>query len=277
MDVTEFSEVLAQLAANGTVTVGDDWTQGRTLFGGLSAALAAADGTRAAGEGQEGAPPLRSGQFAFIGPAAGPVSVSSTVLRRGRSAVFVQSDVLTEQGLALRAILTFGSARPSAMAYQDHPPPPAKSVADCPSLHGPTGGPGFAAHFEVRPADGEVWFKRNADGTVERKAGKPDLILWARHRDPAAGTDPVSLLALGDIPPPAAMRLMAAPAPISTMTWMVDFLTPPSPAPAEDDGWRLLRSTAEVITEGYCSQSMSLWDSAGRPLMAGRQNVAVFG
>ncbi|MDQ0465851.1 hypothetical protein QO010_003643 [Caulobacter ginsengisoli] len=272
-----FSEVLAELAAGGTVSVGDDWTQGRTLFGGLSAALAAADGTRAAGEGQQTPPPLRSAQFAFIGPAAGPVTVSSTVLRRGRSAVFVQSDLMTEQGLALRGILTFGSARPSAMAHQDHPPPPARPIAGCPSLHGPGGGPGFAAHFDVRPADGEIWFGRNPDGTVERKAGKPDLILWARHRDPAAGLDPIALLALGDIPPPAAMRLMAAPAPISTMTWMVDFLTPPTPAPAEDDGWRLLRSTAEVVTQGYCSQSMSLWDSAGRPLMAGRQNVAVFG
>jgi hypothetical protein len=275
--VKAFSEVLAELAAGGTVGVGDDWTQGRTLFGGLSAALAAADGTRAAREGPAAAPPLRSGQFAFIGPAAGPVSVSSTVLRRGRSAVFVQSDVTTEQGLALRAILTFGSARPSAMAYEDLPAPPARPVADCPSLHGPGGGPGFAAHFDVRPADGEVWFRRDAGGNVERRAGKPDLILWARHRDPGAGLDPIALLALGDIPPPAAMRLMAAPAPISTMTWMVDFLNPPTPAPAQDDGWRLLRSTAEVVTEGYCSQSMSLWDSAGRPLMAGRQNVAVFG
>lgn len=273
-----FSEVLAELSATGGVEVGSDWTQGRTLFGGLSAALAAADGTRAAGEGQEaGAPPLRSGQFAFIGPAAGPVTVSSTVLRRGRSAVFVQSDVMAEAGLALRAILTFGTARPSAMSYEDMPPPSVLPVADCPSLHGPSGGPGFAAHFDVRPGDGELWFKRQDDGSVERKLGKPDLILWARHRDPAAGTDPIALLALGDIPPPAAMRLMQTPAPISTMTWMVDFLQPPTPAPAEDDGWRLLRSTAEVVTEGYCSQSMYLWDSAGRPLLAGRQNVAVFG
>lgn len=273
-----FSEVMAELAANGGVTVGDDWTQGRTLFGGLSAALAAADATRLAGEGQEGgAPPLRSGQFAFIGPAAGPVTVSSTVLRRGRSAVFVQADVMAEAGLALRAILTFGSARPSATSYSDLPPPPAKPANDCPSLHGPSGGPGFAAHFDVRPADGELWFKRREDGSVERKLGKPDLILWAKHRDPRAGTDPVALLALGDIPPPAAMRLMHTPAPISTMTWMVDFLNPPQPPSAEDDGWRLLRSTAEVVTEGYCSQSMSLWDSAGRPLLASRQNVAVFG
>lgn len=272
-----FSEVLAELAASGAVSVGDDWTQGRTLFGGLSAALAAADGTRAAGEGQAVAPPLRSGQFAFIGPAAGPVSVTSTVLRRGRSAVFVQSDLMTQQGLALRAILTFGSARPSGMAYEDLTPPPVLPVEDCPSLHGPSGGPGFAAHFDVRPADGEVWFKRHADGTVERRAGKPDLILWARHRDPATALDPIALLALGDIPPPAAMRLMATPAPISTMTWMVDFLASPTPAPAETDGWFLLRSTAQVVAEGYCSQTMSLWDSTGRPLMAGRQNVAVFG
>ena len=49
----------------------------------------------------------------------------------------------------------------------------------------------------------------------------------------------------------------------------------PLPDPA-DDGWCLLRSTAETIGEGYSTQDMMLWDAAGRPLIAARQNVAVF-
>jgi hypothetical protein len=81
-------------------------------------------------------------------------------------------------------------------------------------------------------------------------------------------------MALADIPPPAAMRLMTRPGPISTMTWMVDLMAPPPLA--EDAGWRLLRSTAQITRSGYSSQSMSLWDHAGRPLVIGRQNVAVF-
>ena len=44
----------------------------------------------------------------------------------------------------------------------------------------------------------------------------------------------------------------------------------------DDDGWRLLRSTAETIGEGYSTQVMHLWDRQGRPLVLARQNVAVF-
>jgi hypothetical protein len=71
---------------------------------------------------------------------------------------------------------------------------------------------------------------------------------------------------------------MKTAAPVSTMTWMVDILTPRvAPDAATDTGWRLLRSTAEVTREGYSSQAMTLWDQNGQPLVIGRQNVAVFG
>jgi len=61
--------------------------------------------------------------------------------------------------------------------------------------------------------------------------------------------------------------------PISTMTWSIDIVGLPAEG---DDGWRLLRSTAETIGNGYSTQAMMLWDAAGAPLIAARQNVAVF-
>jgi hypothetical protein len=274
--MTDFSTLMAQLAETpdgSSLEISEDWTQGRTLFGGLSAALCAAAGEVAAGEGLDGPPPpLRSAQFAFIGPAGGPVRLKTQVLRRGKSTVFVQADLTGEGGLATRGLLTFGAARPSSMDDEDLPAPATLNPEDCPALHGDSGkGPGFTRHFDIRPADGVRFFGRD----VERTLGRPDILLWARHRDPLAGTGAAALIALADIPPPAAMRLMTAPAPISTMTWMIDLLTPPSRA--DDTGWRLLRSTAQVTRSGYSSQSMSLWDDAGRPLVIGRQNVAVFG
>jgi hypothetical protein len=69
------------------------------------------------------------------------------------------------------------------------------------------------------------------------------------------------------------MTMFAAPAPISTITWMVDILADP---PAPDDGWRLMRSAADTVTHGYSSQDMTIWSSAGTPLIAARQCVAVF-
>lgn len=270
--MTPFTTLMAQLADKpdgSSLTVTDDWTQGRTLFGGISAAFCVKAGERAAGEG---APPLRSAQFAFIGPASGPLRLSTEVLRRGKSTIFVQADLHGEAGIATRALLTFGAARASVIDDEDMAAPATLPPDDCPSLHGKPGqGPSFVANFELRPADGVAIFSRAA-----READNPpDLLLWARHRDPAAGIGPAALIALSDTPPPAAVRLMKVSAPVSTMTWMIDILDPPPLA--SDDGWRLLRSTAQVTRHGYSSQAMTLWDQAGRPLIIGRQNVAVFG
>jgi hypothetical protein len=46
---------------------------------------------------------------------------------------------------------------------------------------------------------------------------------------------------------------------------------------ATDDGWWLIRNVAEQIAGGYSSQAMTLWNRNGRPIMASRQNIAVFG
>ncbi len=274
--MTSFSGLMAQLQATpdgSGLEVSEDWTQGRTLFGGLSAAFCVARGEMLAADGHEGPlPPLRSGQFAFVGPAFGPLKLSGEVLRRGKSTIFVQVDLVGETGLATRALLTFGAARQSSIDDEDLPAPSSPVPEAAAPLHGSGGGPSFVRHFDIRSADGIPL--RPSDPSAPRPVLRPDLLLWARHRDEAAGLGPAALMALADIPPPAAMRLMTRPGPISTMTWMVDLMSPP-PLP-DDSGWRLLRSTAQITRSGYSSQSMSLWDHAGRPLVIGRQNVAVF-
>jgi hypothetical protein len=58
------------------------------------------------------------------------------------------------------------------------------------------------------------------------------------------------------------------------MTWSIDMLTDEI---TTDDGWWLIRNVAEQIAGGYSSQAMTLWNRNGRPIMASRQNIAVFG
>src|SRR3569623_3242332 len=102
--------VTATPGENGfRVTIPGDWLQGRTTYGGLSAALAlhAAQGI------EPDLPPLRSAQVAFIGPLAGEVTVTAPRLRRGRTAAFIQADVTSDAGLGLRATIEFMAAQPS--------------------------------------------------------------------------------------------------------------------------------------------------------------------
>ena len=261
--MTPFSELLAGMApaADGfEAFVPDDWRQGRTTYGGLSAALC----LEATARGLADLPPLRSAQFAFVGPAAGRLHARPQALRRGKSSVFVGVDLIGDEGVATRALLNYGAARPSAYAFTDLPAPRVPPVEDCQPFFKDGLAPGFAHHFEVRKAGG---------ARIGSGATRPEFLLWMRHRDEAADGSITTLVALADTPPPPACALFTGWSPISTMTWSLDILTDdPDPGP-----WRLLRSTAQTVADGYSSQDMTLWAADGRPLIAARQTVAIFG
>ncbi|NQE60557.1 thioesterase family protein [Caulobacter sp. RHG1] len=261
--MTAYTDLIAQITPRDdgfSAIVTDDWKQGRTTYGGLSAALCVEAAQRAFPE----APPLRSAQFAFVGPAAGELSIQVKALRQGKSTLFVAVDLLGEQGVATHGVLTFGAARASEVSYLDAPCPVVARPEDCEPFFpsDPNRAPHFSQQFEVKLAG----------GTRPLTGEAPEYLLWIRHRD-AAATSLSALIALADTPPPPAMALFPRFGPISTMTWALDVVGLPGD---DDDGWRLLRSRAETIGDGYSTQAMDLWDATGRPLVLARQNVAVF-
>ncbi|MBE7219663.1 MAG: thioesterase family protein [Caulobacteraceae bacterium] len=242
-----------------TIDAPQAWSQGRTLYGGITAALCAAAAARAIPD----LAPLRGAQLAFVGPASGMVRFVPRVLRRGRSATFVGVDATGDSGAAARALFLYGVDRESEVAHDVTAMPAAAAPEACRPLF-PDGAvpPTFFQNFEVRFVSGTPPVTR---------AERPTFDVWVRHRD-AADVDPViALLALADCLPPAAMAGFSAPAPISTMTWSVDFF---HPVPAT--GWHLLRSTSEQAAHGLSLQAMELWDIDGRRLAVGRQTVAMF-
>jgi hypothetical protein len=101
----------------------------------------------------------------------------------------------------------------------------------------------------------------------------PEYLIWFRHRDPKAREGLVPLIALADAPPPAAMVMFREFAPISTMTWALDIF---DDTPSTRDGWWLVRSRTETAHQGYSTQTMTVWNADGRPVIAARQNVAIF-
>ncbi|MFA5121539.1 thioesterase family protein [Zavarzinia sp.] len=262
--MTPFTDVLAGIARQGdsfSVGVAEDWVQGRTLYGGASAAFALAAALRAF----DGLPPLRSAQFAFIGPAAGMLTLSPSILRQGRSATYVGVDVAGEAGLATRALLCFGTVRESAVEHVALPAPAAPPAEACEDFFRGGMRPNFAHHFDMLQAGGEAPFSM---------AERPEYLLWLRHKDRAAANDVVSLIALADAPPPAAMVRFPTFGPISSMTWSIEVLNEKAAGP--DDGWRLEESIAETATHGYSAQAMKTWAADGTPLLVSRQTVAIF-
>ena len=96
--------------------------------------------------------------------------------------------------------------------------------------------------------------------------------IWARNRDTAAAGI-TALLGLADMPPPAVLPMFEEFAPISSMTWMLNFLVD---TPQTQDGWWLMRSAAEHAKDGYSSQDMQVWNTDMEMVITGRQNVAIF-
>lgn len=231
-----------------------DWAQGRTAYGGLSSALA----LHAARLAEPDLPPLRSAQIAFIGPLAGTVSVTAARLRRGRNAAFIQADIVSEAGLGFRASFVFMAALPSTVAHHVaanavHPPP----APGAPLYTGP-----------------DDFFTGNFDFLdLKQHAGPSEWLRWARLRG-RAGLDPaVELMAIGDALPPAAFKLFDKLAPLSSLTWQINLLTP---EPVTTDGWWLLNATTDIAEGGYSSQRMAIWNAAGEPVAEGMQGVAIF-
>lgn len=263
MAAATFADVLASLAQHGDqfhVEPSEDWRQGRTLFGGLSACLAVLSAKRAFPQ----LPPLRSAQFAFIGPVTGALSLTPSLLRTGKSATFIGVEGRADTNTALRATLVFGDARQSSHAYSALPMPHAAPPGALPKIIGESLAPTFLHQFETQIAGG---------APAISGAAKPEFLAWLRHCDRSAPDDITSIIALGDATPPPALSMFTQFPPVSTMTWSIDVLSDEFSGP----GWHLMLSQSDIVGDGYSSHRSVLWDASGTPIFISQQAVAIFG
>jgi len=262
---TSFTGILTGLTgAKGRyrAEITPDWGQGRAGFGGIVAALGLKALRREIGE----APPLRSLNIAFIGPAMGELEIDVRPLRLGRTAAFLDATLLTRGTVAATVTGCFGPDRPSSL---HHPvprrtdlPPPEEAEALVP-VEGVT--PTFIQNFEIRGASPDDIF---AGGT------RGEISWWVRHKDPTAWGGEGGLVSALDVLPPAAANLLSTPCPVSSLSWMVDF---PTSDLSTDDGWWFLSSSVDYATSGFSGQSMAAWSRDGRLAALHRQSVGIFG
>lgn len=253
------AEVVRNFDPDAEFTPPAEWMQGRTVYGGLSVALALQAALLRSGDGL---PPLKSALVVFIGPANRGLRYAPRLLRRGKSATFVAVDGLVGTDVFLRAEFVFAAARPSRLAHDLRPAPDVAAPDAYVALQPGADAPASLANFDLRPAGGAL---------PHSAADIPELVAWLRHVD-HAGVDPaVALLAIADGLPPAAIAMLSEPAMFSSVTWTLDLARP-----AEAGDWYLMRSTGTHARAGYAHQAMEVWDEGGRLAMTGSQTVAVF-
>jgi len=265
-----FARLVASVAPGAgrrAAVIPQSWMQGRTCYGGITAALALEGALHELGST---APPIRSAMLSFVGPASGNVEVESTILRRGASMAFVRSAVNCGGGIATEAIFAFGAARETALPRLSAMAPPPHDVGVV--------SPDFA--FEGRPP-----FMDNFDICLVRGdmpcAGVAEVDNVYRIRHVGAGSDGLErvhpatrLLALADAPPAALFSAATEPPKVSTATWSVHFMSEDL-SPAEG-GWYTLQTRLEAASNGYSTHETIVWGLGEAPLLVSRQTVAYF-
>lgn len=241
-----------------TAHLSASWMQGRTAFGGITAALALA----AARKSLPDLPALRSMQVAFLRPVLQEVTFEVTLIRAGRTASFVQVDCLSDAALGARITFVFGADRPSTVVHDYAPVPETPDPESCDTLVRRSGAPSFFDNFDACTIDGDPLISGS---------DRPELIVWSRLVDATGVSPEVALICNADSMPPAAMTTFEKPAPISTITWSLDLARTPDHA-----DWVWTRTTSKQAANGYSVQDMELRDRDGSLIASAQQMVALF-
>ena len=262
--MSSYSEMMAAFLASGpenyTTELPDNWTQGRTAFGGLTSAMLLA----AILNDKPDLPPLRTMQVNFIGPAVGKLDVASQVLREGKNNITLRAELDSEKGAGTHGYFTFGVDRELDLVM-DYPPKEITQKPDELEITEPNEfAPKFLSNFDRRWVSGPLFFEQSDN---------PDMLIWARLKDPKSWDQGLlPLIVLADAPP-AAFGAISSVRALSSMNWNVNFLTDDF---STQDGWWLMRSATRFVRDGYSSQLIQVWNSEGRRVMDSAQHLAIF-
>jgi hypothetical protein len=258
-----FSDVLGGATVQDgvwTATAGEDWLQGRSLFGGLQSAM----GLRAMRRLVHPDVPLRVLQTTFVAPVpAGKVSVRARVLRTGKSVTQVEARIVEGSETAALFVGVFGRGRPSVVEVVPEAPAVEREKRDIP-LRPP--GVAFAQHFALDLLQGD----RLVSGSRRR-----DAVLEVGLNDGVSTVTEEHVVAIADAPPPLALAFLTTPAPGSSVTWTLEMLGGQLEG-LTLDRWRLFIDLS-AAREGYTSQSVLVCGPGGRPVALSRQSMVVFG
>ncbi len=236
------------------------WGQGRAVFGGLTAAYAVALAQRQVADHWQ----VRTMNVHLMRPAvAGALEGEARVVRQGKSATFVQVNLL-QNGEDI-ASLTFVFARPRPDALKVQAPsvwqgPDPETLQELPYIPGVT--PEFTQHVSMRWVTGGYPFSGSPEARFDG---------YCRYKVPAAGME--ALIGMLDFWPCPSLSVMTDPAPASTVAWTAHVLA----LPQSFDGWFSFSYETMAGAEGFHTVAGRLYDPEGRLVGWTEQLVAVFG
>ncbi len=247
-----------------TFSVTEDWLQGRTAFGGLSAGAA----VRAMLEHVPHERKLRSLMVSFVAPVKeGEAQVLVSILRSGRALHQVEARVMQEEQVCLVLLGSFGAAHDKYLPMEPPSAPVLPAPEDAlpmPFIPGVT--PNFTQHLEYQWTVDSIPFSGSQEAHCQG---------WVRFKEGAPVGWP-ELVGLLDSWPPPIISTADGFVPASSVTWMINvFAEVPVDGFAGTDWW-MYDAECSVSKDGYADTQGQLWDQSGRLIARSRQLAVEF-
>lgn len=262
-EISSMQEIMESFTgtAGDSVQIPTGWSQGRAVYGGLIAAIAAD-----AMANQLASPrPIRSFLGNFVAPAPeGDLAIKSEILREGRAVVQTRADILAGDQVCFAGSAAFGDDRPGVEVIPDKAAhmPARDSV---PSMQkGVRPLPGFLDNFDIRWTGGGI----PMSGSMDRHTS-----MWVRHRSDMDAFPIAKIISIADMPPPIILSHYDRPARASTMSWSIEFIVPPEQVQGD---WFYLDFTLDAAAGGYSQQSGSIYSESGALVALSRQCMVYF-
>ena len=262
-----FEQLLQQATTESELNVNTTWGQGRTLFGGMSSALA----LEKISQQIDSERPLRSLAINFTGQALADTSLAIEIqpLSNGKSISQINAQVLQNERIVTQVCACFGTVRESNI------------TVDSPKIELPTLGehqrlsyikgltPEFVQHFEFEYCKGQFPFTRSP---LNELAG------WVRFKEGGNTLTDSHLVALIDAWPPTVLQKLKGFAPCATVSWNIEIVQPPSllKEPLLTDDWLYYDAEIKQAHHGYAHTEAKIYNSDGTLLALSRQLIAVY-
>ncbi|TDF41626.1 thioesterase family protein [Alteromonadaceae bacterium M269] len=248
----------SQLSING------DWSQGRTVYGGLSAALLYA----AIKQQVSSERVVRAFTTNFVGPIKidEPIAFEVEVLREGKNVTQASGRIIQGKNICLQGHACFGADRESKISvpntdnHQMVLPKKAKFLPQIPKVT-----PKFLKNIDLAIDQGGLPFTGRKTSHIHG---------WMRFKQPPMQIHDTHLIALIDAWPPTVLQMMKWPAPASSMSWNIDFIHPKNAIAPTD--WFAYQADTRKASGGYAHTEANIWDSSGDLIAISRQTVTVF-
>ncbi len=240
-----------------------EWSQGRTVFGGVTSGLAYAAIRTLISDNST----LRSIAINFVGPVnyEQRFEIVPEKLREGRSVTHAGARIIQDGKVCLICQACFGSGRESKIAVRSDEkhemtfPSKPRFIPQIPKVV-----PKYLRHFDLAVEKGIPY------------TGRKDKALhgWVRFKEPPKEISDAHLLAMIDAWPPTMLQALRWPAPASSLSWYVDFIYPHRAIEPTD--WFAYQAEARQASNGYIHEEANFWNVHGDLVAISRQTVTVF-